>query len=254
MHAIVTGGSRGIGQAIAAGLARAGCDVLLVARNAVPLQQAAARLTAETGRDVRFVAADLSTPEGTAMVAARAAQQSTRLDVLVNNAGATARGTLFEVTEQDWADGFALKFHGAARLTRALWPALAAAGGSVVNIAGVAGRTPTADFVVGSAVNAAVMSLTKSLAEQGATDGVRVNCINPGLINTDRLRRRVEAIAARDGGDMAAAERTLAKEWGITRIGQPEEIAALAVFLAIGGGTYCQGGIFDVDGGRTRSL
>jgi 3-oxoacyl-[acyl-carrier protein] reductase len=228
--------------------------VLLVARNAVPLQQAAARLTAETGRDVRFVAADLSTPEGTAMVAARAAQQSTRLDVLVNNAGATARGTLFEVTEQDWADGFALKFHGAARLTRALWPALAAAGGSVVNIAGVAGRTPTADFVVGSAVNAAVMSLTKSLAEQGATDGVRVNCINPGLINTDRLRRRVEAIAARDGGDMAAAERTLAKEWGITRIGQPEEIAALAVFLAIGGGTYCQGGIFDVDGGRTRSL
>ena len=253
-HAIVTGGSRGIGRAIAAGLAQAGCDVLLVARDPAALRAAAGEIAAESGRAIEYLSADLSTPEGASAVAARAASLFDGLDVLVNNAGATVRGSLFDVTEQDWADGFALKFFGAARLSRLLWPMLVDAGGAVVNIAGVAGRTPTADFVVGSAVNAAVMSLTKSLAEQGAADGVRVNCINPGLIATDRLQRRVDVIAARDGVSPAVAAGTLAAEWGVTRIGRPEELATMAVFLTVGGGTYCQGGIFDVDGGRTRSL
>lgn len=252
--ALVTGGSRGIGRAIAVGLAHAGCDLVIAGRDAASLEAASANIAASSGRYVATIPVDLSTLAGVEAAAGFVAERFAKIDVLVNNAGATVRGSLFDVTEQDWADGFALKFFGAARLSKLLWPHLVAAGGSVVNIAGVAGRTPTADFVVGSAVNAAVMSLTKSLAEQGAADGVRVNCINPGLISTDRLRRRVEAIAARDSVDMAAAECTLAAEWGITRIGRPEEIAALAVFLTVGGGTYCQGGIFDVDGGRTRSL
>lgn len=252
--ALVTGGSQGIGKAIAAALSAAGCNVLLVARRPDLLDAAANEITAKTGRGVFTTAADLSTPAGVAQAAARAQTIFPSLDVLVNNAGATTRGTLATVQDADWMDGFALKFHGTARLTRALWPMLIAANGSVVNIAGVAGRTPTADFVVGSAVNAAIMALTKSLAEQGGADGVRVNCINPGLIKTGRLQRRVDEIMRRDGLDQAAAEQTLAREWGVQRIGRPEEIAALAVFLTVGEGTYCQGGIYDVDGGRTRGM
>jgi 3-oxoacyl-[acyl-carrier protein] reductase len=254
LSALVTGGSQGIGHAIAAGLAAAGCDLLLVARNPDRLAQASSSIAAASGRQVHTVACDLATVDGGSHAAARAGTVFPALNVLVNCAGATVRGSLFEATDHDWADGFALKFHGAARLTRALWPQLTAAGGAVLNIAGVAGRTPTADFVVGSAVNAALMSLTKSLAEQGAADGVRVNCINPGLIKTSRLQRRVDDIMRRDNLDQAAAEHALAQEWGVHRIGRPEEIAALAVFLTVGEGTYCQGGIYDVDGGRTRGL
>jgi NAD(P)-dependent dehydrogenase (short-subunit alcohol dehydrogenase family) len=252
--ALVTGGSRGIGRAIATALAQAGCDVVLVARQPGALGAAAADIAAQTGRTVRVIAADLGSLHGVQAVSAQLRGFSPTLDVLVNNAGATVRGTLLEVAEQDWQEGFALKFFGAVRLTRALWPLLKQAQGAVVNIAGVAGRTPSADFVVGSAVNAAVMSLTKSLAAQGATDGVRVNAINPGLIATGRLERRIDVVAAREGVDRQAAARILAAEWGAARIGQPEEIAAMAVFLTVGGGTYCQGGIYDVDGGVTKSL
>ena len=252
--ALVTGGSRGIGRAIATALAEAGCDVLLVARNQATLAEASQSIAAASGRQIHTCAADLATPEGAVQAAAQALALFPTLDVLVNNAGATTRGTLFDVTDADWTDGFALKFHGAARLTRALWPSLQAAQGSVLNIAGVTGRTPTADFIVGSAVNAAVMSLTKSLAEQGAADGVRMNCINPGLIKTDRTQRRLNAIMQRDNLTQEEAEQTLAREWGVTRLGQPAEIAALAVFLTVGKGTYCQGALIDADGGRTRGL
>jgi 3-oxoacyl-[acyl-carrier protein] reductase len=252
--ALVTGGSQGIGRAIAAGLSAAGCDVMLVARRQNLLEAAAQDIAAATGQGVLTIEADLSTPAGVAHAAARAQAIFPTLDVLVNNAGSTVRGSLLSVSDDDWTSGFALKFHGAARLTRALWPLLSKAGGAVLNIAGVAGRTPTADFVVGSAVNAAIMAFTKSMAEQGAKDGVRVNCINPGLIKTARLQRRVDDIMRRDGLDQAKAEAALAREWGVQRIGRPEEIAALAVFLTVGEGTYCQGGIYDVDGGRTRGL
>jgi 3-oxoacyl-[acyl-carrier protein] reductase len=239
---------------VALGLARAGCDLVIVGRNAASLEAAADAIAASSGRSVTPIAADLSTQAGVQTVADGVRERVAQVGVLVNNAGATVRGSLLEVTEDDWSDGFALKFFGAVRLCRALWPLLAAGGGSVVNIAGVAGRTPTADFIVGSAVNAAVMSLTKSLAAQGAKDGVRVNCINPGLIATDRLQQRINIVAQRDGVDAATAALTLAAEWGAMRIGQPEEIAALAVFLTVGGGTYCHGGIYDVDGGVTKSL
>jgi 3-oxoacyl-[acyl-carrier protein] reductase len=252
--ALVTGGSQGIGRAIAAGLSAAGCDVLLVARQQAALDATAQDIAAASGNGVLTIAADLSTAAGVEQATARAKSFFPRLDVLVNNAGATVRGSLLSLSDDDWTTGFALKFHGAARLTRALWPLLTNAGGAVLNIAGVAGRTPTADFVVGSAVNAAIMALTKSLAEQGAKDGVRVNCINPGLIKTARLQGRVNDIMRRDGLDQAKAEAALAREWGVQRIGRPEEIAALAVFLTVGEGTYCQGGIYDVDGGRTRGL
>jgi 3-oxoacyl-[acyl-carrier protein] reductase len=252
--AIVTGASRGIGRAVAHALATAGCDLLLLARHPQTLVDTATRIADTTGRAVAWEAADLSTQAGIHQAATSAKSLFPHLNVLINNAGATVRGSLFEVSDEDWQDGFNLKFYAPVRLTRALWPMLMDAQGAVVNIAGSAGRTPTADFIAGSAVNAAVLSLTKSLADQGAQDGVRVNAINPGLIATDRLQNRIDFIAARDSTDETTAAATLAAEWGVTRIGRPEEIAAMAVFLTVGGGTYCQGGVFDVDGGRTKGL
>src|SRR5207237_5831211 len=106
-------------------------------------------------------------------------------------AGATKRGEFEDLGEEDWTDGFALKFFGAVRLARAAWPHLKQQSGSVVNIAGIGGRTPGPQFAIGGSVNAALLSFTKSLADVGIRDGVQVNAINPGAIRTARLAKRL---------------------------------------------------------------
>lgn len=252
--AIVTGGSRGIGRAIAQRLAQDGYDLLLVARDGAALTAAAETIAAATARRVLTMPADLAAPAAADGVARTALAGFGRIDVLINNAGSTRRGPWQEMTEADWQAGFALKFFGAERLTRAAWPELAARGGRVVNIIGVGGRTPAADFTIGSSVNAACMALTKALAEQGIADGVRVNAVNPGMIATGRLGRWIEALARAEGISLAAAEQRLPQSMGIARVGTPEEIAAAAAFLVSPDASYCQGALLDVDGGRTRSL
>src|SRR5207249_839823 len=130
-----------------------------------------------------------------------------RIDILVNNAGATRRGLFTTLSDDEWSDGFALKFFGAVRLTRAAWPHLKLTQGSVLFIAGIGGRTPGPQFAIGGSVNAALLSLTKSLADAGLAGGIRVNAINPGTIRTQRFQARLEALAKETGTDAASAER-----------------------------------------------
>jgi 3-oxoacyl-[acyl-carrier protein] reductase len=178
-----------------------------------------------------------------------------RLDLLVNNAGATQRGDFLALDDAAWADGYALKLHGAVRLTRAAWPHLVASGtGGVVNIAGAGGRVAAADFTIGGSVNAALMNLTKALADRGVKDGVRVCCINPGSIRSDRLQGRIATLACERGLDDAAAAAALAEQTGVARFGEPEEIAAVVAFLAGAQAGYVQGSILDVDGGWVRAV
>ena len=122
-----------------------------------------------------------------------------RLDILVNNAGAERRGDFFEHTDADWEAGFDLKFFGQVRLCRAAWPLLKEAGGSVVAIAGIGGRAPVADYMIGSSVIGAQLAFMKALADLGKRDGVQVNSINPGSVDTDRFRHRLGIIMERTG-------------------------------------------------------
>jgi NAD(P)-dependent dehydrogenase (short-subunit alcohol dehydrogenase family) len=154
----------------------------------------------------------------------------------------------------DWADGFALKFFGAMRLSRAAWPHLCSSSGAIVNIVGIGGRTGQAEFAIGGAVNAAMLNLTKVLADRGVKDGVRVNAINPGGIATDRLQTRLRTFAAERHIDLGKAEAEMARAFGVARFGQPEEIARLTAFLASPQAAFCQGTIVDADGGQTRTL
>ena len=117
-----------------------------------------------------------------------------RLDILVNNAGATKRADFFTLTEEDWQDGFALKFHGYVRTTRAAWPHLRETRGCIVNIVGVGSRAGSAEFTIGGSVNVALLNFTKAMADIGMKDGVRVNAINPGLIETERFGRNIERV------------------------------------------------------------
>jgi NAD(P)-dependent dehydrogenase (short-subunit alcohol dehydrogenase family) len=228
---IVTGASRGIGRAIALRLAAAGSSVVICARDQ-PLLDAAAAEIRVAGGTAETVALDLRATDSARRVADFAIERFRRIDILVNNAGATNRGDFLELTDEDFADGFALKFFGSVRLTRAAWPHLKAAAGSVVFISGAGGRTPGAQFAIGGSVNAALLSLTKALADRGLRDGVQVNAINPGTIRTARYTARLNALAQERGLDPDAAEREYIENAAVSRIGEPEEIAAMVELIA----------------------
>jgi 3-oxoacyl-[acyl-carrier protein] reductase len=248
--AIVTGASRGIGRAIAERLAQEGMRLILTARTAETLQEVAAACASE----VHAFPADLRQEASPQRLIEFALQRFGAIDLLVNNAGATKRGDFLQLTEDDWQDGFALKFYGTVRCSRAAWPHLARAQGAIVNIVGVGGRTGSAEFAIGGAVNAAILNLTKVLADRGMAEGVRVNAINPGYIATDRLQLRIERFAAQHHIALDEAARQITRELGIARFGQPAEIATAVAYLASPLSSYCQGAILDVDGGHTRTL
>lgn len=246
---IVTGASKGIGRAVATVLAAEGARVVAVARTVDLLQQFAAGLPGAIA-----VALDLRDGDAAAQVVAAALSRCDRIDAVVNVAGAAKRGDFLALGDDDWADAFALKLFGAMRLCRVAWPHLVAARGAIVNIAGIGGRTGSADFAIGGAVNAALLNLTKVLADRGNRDGVRVNAINPGSIATDRLRQRIDTFATERGVERAAAATEMARSMGVPRFGEPEEIARAVGFLLSPAAAYCQGAILDVDGGATRTL
>ena len=251
--AIVTGANRGIGKAIAQRLACEGAQIVLCARDAKLLSDTVCEIEGTGGKAVSL-ALDLRTPDAGARVAEFAVKTYGRIDIVVNNAGATKRGGLLDLTDADWQDGFALKFFGAVRLTRAAWPHLMVSSGSVVNISGVGGRMPGSQFAIGGSVNAAMLSFTKAMADAGIRDGVRVNAINPGNVRTGRYIQRLEQVAREHGVDPAAAEKKIIESAQITRIGEPEDIAALVAFVVSAEGSFLQGALIDMDGGATKVI
>jgi NAD(P)-dependent dehydrogenase (short-subunit alcohol dehydrogenase family) len=250
--AIVTGASRGIGLAIAEKLAASGVNVTLVARSAGELAAHAARLSQSTPALAH--AADLREADAAGAAAAAALARFGRVDFLVNNAGATKRGEFAALSDADFLDGFALKFHGYVRMTRACWPALKSTGGAIVNIIGAGGRTAAGDFTIGGAVNAALFNFTKAIAQPATRDGIRVNAINPGWIETDRLKARLAQSAKDRGVDETSARAAILAELKVARFGQPAEIADLVCVLLGPRTAYVQGALIDCDGGLTRAL
>jgi len=252
--ALVTGASRGIGAAIALELAREGVHLCLVARDLAKLNEVAAAVRGIANVRTTVHTADLRRPEAADEAVRAATDALGRLDILVNNAGATRRADFFALSEEDWQDGFALKFHGYVRMTRAAWPHLRAVKGSIVNIVGIGSRSGSAEFTIGGSVNVAILNFTKAMADIGIKHGVRVNAINPGLIETDRFMRNIERTMHDRSLDRAAAMAFLLASHGTTRVGRPDEIGAITAFLASAKADFIQGSIIDVDGGATRSL
>jgi NAD(P)-dependent dehydrogenase (short-subunit alcohol dehydrogenase family) len=248
--AVVTGASRGIGKAIAETLSAEGMKIVLVARSQGELEALSKSLPGES----LVQALDLREPGSAQRVLEETIQRFGTLDLLVNNAGATKRGDFLALTDEEWQDGFDLKFYASMRLSRAAWSHLKSSGGVIVNIIGVGGKVGSAEFTIGGAVNAALINLTKALADRGVRDGVRVNAINPGSIGTERLLTRVRNFAKEHNIDPDEAARQMPRAMNIARFGDPLEIARAVAFLASPQASYIQGSILDVDGGATRAL
>lgn len=252
--AIVTGASRGIGAAVAGVLASEGIDVALVARSRGHLDKVSADIGARTGRKAFVHEADLIDPAAPAKAVDAAVAALGRIDILVNCAGATKRGNFFELTDDDWASGFGLKFFGAMRMTRAAWPHLKASKGAIVNIIGVGSRTASADFTIGGSVNSALVNFTKAIGDLGRKEGVRVNAINPGHIATQRLEGRIATAMRSSNLDRAETMAKMLAGYGINRFGEPHEIGDLVAFLCSAKADFIHGTVIDMDGGQTLAL
>jgi len=251
--ALVTGASRGIGRGIALSLADEGCDLAITGRDEAALSATAAEIKAK-GRKAVTSVLDLR-QGGTEKALVEVVRKGFgRLDILVNNAGATQRGDFFKLSDADWADGFALKFFAHVRLTREAWPLLKAQRGSLVTIAGIGGKEPEAPFTIGSSVNGACVSFTKAMADIGKADGVQVNSINPGRVETERLWRRFRETMKATGRAEDDVREEFRTEFGISRFGKVEDIGSLIAFLASKHGRWLHGATLDIDGGEVRSV
>lgn len=250
---VVSGGSRGIGRAIAMAFAREGAQTVLASSSQENLATAADAVAAQGSRPLT-VAGDLRTLAACEQLFGRVNESFGRCDVLVNNAGATRAGNFLELADETWLDGFALKFFGAVRLTRLFWPLLKTAQGHLVSIIGGAARTVEPEFLIGGSVNAAAANFSKGLSRLGMRDGVHVNAIHPGQTATERTEQLVRQRAAAAGKSVEEVRGATLEKSGTRRMATPEDIAELALFLCSRRAGHIQGTAIAVDGGATPGV
>jgi 3-oxoacyl-[acyl-carrier protein] reductase len=251
--AIVTGASQGIGQATAVRLARDFSKLVLVARNRKHLEETATAVKA-AGAEALVIDADLADKAAAQKVVDQTLAAYGRIDALLNIAGAVPQIDLFEMTDEQWEGGLALKLHGARRLTVAAWPALKEAKGAVVLMSGNSAVFPKAPYAAVGTINAAIAALAKAFSDRGITDGVQVNSVMPGAVMTGRRQSYLEHWAPLHNMTVEEATAHFPKEAGIARYGAPEEIAELMAFLVSPGARWMTGAVLRMDGGEVKSI
>jgi 3-oxoacyl-[acyl-carrier protein] reductase len=253
--ALVTGASLGIGRAIARELAAEGVAIAMVARDAARLADAAAAITSETGARTVPLPADLTDPAALEAAVRGAEGALGHIDILVNNAGATPMGRIGESDDATWQKSLSLKLMGYMRTARLLTPAMRARRwGRVINIIGRSGHQPRATYIVGSSVNASLLSFTHALAQECAPDNVLVVGVNPGPIATPRWDALLAQGAAGSERDEAAENAAAVASVALGRLGTAEEVSGLVAFLCSDRAGYITGTNIDVDGGGTRCI
>ncbi len=248
--AVVTGGSEGIGRAAAQSLGREGVSVVVCARRADVLQQAASAVAEATGAEIVPVQADVMVAADVERVIQTAVDRFGRLDILVNNAGTSAAGAFESVTDDAWQADLDLKLFGAIRATRLAVPHLRkAGGGSIVNLLNIGAKQPGARSVPTSVSRAAGMALMKALSKELGADNIRVNGINIGLIKSGQNQRRWERMGRPGTLEEFYAESARNSGIPLGRVGEAEEVGDLIAFLCSSRGAFISGVSINMDGG-----
>ncbi|MBT3329902.1 MAG: SDR family oxidoreductase [Rhodospirillaceae bacterium] len=248
--ALITGGSEGLGKAMALGFAQAGADVAIAARRMELLAETRDEIAQATGQRIMAYSADVSDAQQVSDLFAKVVADFGQIDVLVNNAGTSQTGKFEEVTDETWQFDIDLKLMAAVRLCRLALPGMKERHwGRIINVLNTAAKAPRGGSAPTAVTRAAGMALTKVLAGEGAAHNVLVNALCTGIIESGQWVRRHEALSS----DMPMDDflTGMAKERGVPmgRLGTAEEFANMACFLASDAGSYITGTAINVDGG-----
>lgn len=254
--AVITGGSVGIGLAVAKGLAAEGAHVLLVARDAVRLEVARTDVAAGAKVTVAAVACDVATAEGCNTVIAAMEREFGGGDILLNNAGTGSNETIMEAPDSKWQYYWDLHVMAATRLARGIVPSMKRRGGGVIlNNASICAAQPLWYEPIYNVTKAALVMLSKTMATEFIKDGIRVNAINPGFVLTPDWIKTAKQLTADTGGNWQGYIDQLAKENApIGRFASPEEVADFFVFLCSARASYSVGSTYFVDGGMLKTI
>lgn len=255
----MAGASRGLGRAIAGGLAAEGARVVICSRSAEAITAAAASIAADAtvaaaGGEAVPVTADVSRADDIERLVAQALDRWGRVDVLVTNAGGPPSGPAVSLTDAQWEAAVQSLLYSAVRLSRAVIPAMQQhRWGRILHVASFTAKQPLPNLGLSNAVRLAIVGLAKTQAIELAPHNILVNTICPGPIATDRLVELTQQYAAREGVTVdAAAQRLWLSQIPLGRLGEPREFADLAVFLASERASFITGGTFQADGGTVR--
>ncbi len=253
--ALVTGGSEGIGKAIAMTLAHEGVDVAICARRKEPLEATAQEIIKATGRKIRAIPADLTKDEDAKNFVEQAHKALGRIDIMINNAGSAPGGVIETLTEKDWEQALQLKFMGYVRCLRYALPHMVKQGGGrVVNLIGNDGVKPSYWEIAPGAANAAGQNLTISLAGQYGRHGVSFCAVNPGPVRTERWAGLVKAMSRDMKISYEDADQLAPRSIPMGRIAETEEVANLVVMLASPLMMMANGTMIEIDGGQDKAL
>ena len=253
--ALVGGSSKGIGRAIALGLAREGCNVSICARDNAALAETASTIRGETDAKVFSLVCDMARYEDIKRVVQETANNFGRLDILVNNAGGPRTGTFEEMDETDWLQAINQNLMSAVRATREVLPHLRRSGGGrVINITSIAVKQPIDRLILSNTARLGVVGMAKTLSRELAPEGITVNNVCPGNIATERLMSLIEERAQGEGLQMEEAIEIEERRVPMGHLGDPEDVANLVVFLASVKARYITGATIQVDGGSTVAV
>ena len=249
--AVITGGSAGIGRATAEGLAREGVHVALCARDEEATKDAARALRADHGVEALGAAVDVTDPDDVARFSERVLNTFDGVDILINNAGVGTNETILEASDEKWQYHWDLHVMAAVRMARQFVPSMQARdGGVVLHNASICARQPLDHEPIYNVTKAALSMLSKCLANEVADDDIRVNCVNPGLVQTEPWEEAAREETRGEDRDWTDFLSEIAEEeTPIGRFASPDELADFLVFLCSPRASYCLGSTYYVDGG-----
>jgi len=253
--AIVTGSSRGIGKAIAYGLAEEGAKVAICARNEDVLREAAEEIESSTGSEVLPFRADLKNQKAIASLVDETVRKFGRVDILVNNTGGPPPMLFLETSNDDWSGAVDLLLMSIVNCCREVVPhMMRQKWGRILNMTSFAAKQPAERLILSNAVRAGILGLTKSLSNELAEYGILINAVCPGWTLTRRVEELARSTAQKTGKTYEAVIAEWAGNIPLKRLARPEEIAGLVVFLASERASYITGAVIQVDGGYIKSL